>query len=138
MASTVYLASMVVMGVLALLVIALTATGRDWVSYSPQIGPPSPGRLAGLAQDVRVWVLAFFVLVLVATAGTITAASGGSTTLLLAGLGVVVFGFLTLGVYFTGRSRGHAHSYAVGETVITIGALILVALAAFLLTNFGA
>lgn len=138
MASSVYLVSMVVMGLLALLVIALTATGRDWVNYSPRIGPPKPGRLAGLARNVQVWVLVFFLLVLLATAGTLAAAGGGSTTLLLAGLAILVFGFFTLGVYLTGRSRGHPHSYAVGETIITLGGVVLLVLAVYLLTSFGA
>lgn len=138
MASSVYLASMIVMGVLALLVVAVTALGRDWYDYTPRIGRPEPDLLTGLSEDPRAWVVIFLLLVLLGTGATLSALSGGTTTLFLAVAGLLVLGFLVVGVYAAGRARGHPHAYAVGEVVITLGFVFLIALAGFLFANFGA
>lgn len=138
MASTVYLASMVVMGLTALLVIGFSATGRDWYDYSPRIGPPKRDTLTELAASPRVWVLLFFLLVAAVLGATVSALGGGSLGPILALVALLVLGFLVLGVYAASRSRGHPHAYAVGETVITLGALFLVVIVGYLLTSFGA
>lgn len=138
MASPVYLASMVVMGVLALVVIAYTATGRDWKHYTPEISRPEGDTLSRLASSTAVWILLFFALVALGLAATLVALGGGSTTFLVGVVGLLVLGFLVLGIYAAGRSRGHPHSTAVGEVILTLGALFLVVLAAYLLTSFGA
>jgi hypothetical protein len=138
MASTVYLVSMAVMGILALLVVALTATGRDWFDYSPRIGSPDRDTLSTLASSPRAWVVLFFLLVAVVLGATLSTLGGGSAAPVLALIGLLLVGFLVLGTYAMGRSLGHPHAYAIGETVITLGALLLVVLAAYLLTSFGA
>jgi hypothetical protein len=126
------------MGILALLVVALTATGRDWVDYSPRISPPERDTLTELASSPRAWVVLFFLVVAVALGATLSTLGGGSAAPALALVGLLLLGFLVVGVYAAGRSRGHPHAYAVGETVITLGALLLLVLAAYLLTSFGA
>lgn len=138
MASTVYLVSMAVMGLLALLVVALTATGRDWYDYTPRIGPPKRDTLSELASSPRAWVVLFFLVVAVVLGATLSTLGGGSATPAIAVVGLLVLGFLIVGVYAAGRSRGHPHAYAVGETVLTLGALLLLVLTAYLLTSFGA
>lgn len=138
MAPAAYLASAVLMGTLALLVLVAVSVGRDWHHYTPRLGRPEAGRLARLARDDRVWILAFVVLVVAATAGTLAALGGGSTAVTFGGAGVIVLAFLLVGVYAVGRSRGHPHAYAVGEAVVTLGVVFLVALTGWLLTSFGA
>lgn len=138
MASTVYLVSMAVMGILALLVVALTATGRDWYDYTPRISPPERDTLSELASSPRAWVVLFFLVVAVVLGATLSTLGGGSATPALALVGLLVLGFVVLGVYAAGRSRGHPHAYAVGESVITLGALLLLVITVYLLTSFGA
>jgi archaellum biogenesis protein FlaJ (TadC family) len=138
MASPVYLASMVVMAVLALVVVAFTATGRDWKHYTPAISPPEGDTLSRLANSTLAWVLAFFVIVGLGIGATLVALGGGSTTFLVGVVGLLVLGFLVLGIYAAGRSRGHPHSTAVGEAILTLSVLFLVVLTAYLLTSFGA
>ena len=138
MASTVYLLSMGVMGLLALAVVALTVLSRDWADYTPRIGRPKLGVLARLARSETAWVLGFFLLVLAGTAATLSALSGGGTTLFLGLVALLVLGLFTIGVYAAGRSRGHPHAYAIGEVVISLGLLVLVAVTGYLLANFGA
>jgi hypothetical protein len=138
MVSYVYLASAGATLALAVIVFVAIDRGRDWHSYRPSISPPQPSSMRRLAGDVRTWTLLFAVLVLATTAGILSALQGGSTTAILAVFGVVVLGFVTLGVYGLGRSRGHPHAAAVGEALVTIGLILLVALSGQLLTGFGA
>lgn len=138
MASAVYIASMILMGVLAVLVIAATATSRNWYSYTPEIGRPDVGGLTGLSQSPLAWTVGFFLLVALALATVLAALSGGGTTLFLGLAGILLLGFVMIGVYAAGRARGHPHAYAVGEVVITLGLLFLILVSAYLLANFGA
>jgi hypothetical protein len=138
MASLVYLASAGVTLALAVIVFVAMARGRDWQNYSPQIGAPRPSGLSRLTDSVRVWTLGFILLVLATTAAILAALQGGSVTAMLAIFGVVVLGFLTFSVYAMGRSRGHPHAAAVGEAVIGLGFIVLVAVGGRLLLDFGA
>lgn len=138
MASVVYLASMILMGVLALLVIADVAMRRDWYSYSPEIGRPKVGGLTGLSRNPLAWALGFILLVGLALATVLAALSGGGTTLFVGLVGLLVLGFGMSGVYALARSRGHPAAYAAGEAVIAFGFLFLVLVAGYLLANFGA
>lgn len=137
MASYVYLASAVVMGLVAITVFVATARGREWYDYSPQIGRPEPGFLRGLTGDVRAWVLGFLVLVVAITAAVLAAVDGGNLLFIFGVLGLLIVSFLTFGVYAAGRSRGHPHSHAVGEALITLGTVILIGIAINLIVSFG-
>lgn len=135
MATSTYLLSTVMMGVLVLGVAFVVARGRAWHSYRPQVF----GRGERPAtDDPFLWTLAFVVLLAVSLGGTLFVLGGGSTTLVMAGAGVLVAAFLVAGVYVTAKSNGHPHSHAVGEAVVTLGALVLLGVVGWLLTTAGA
>lgn len=138
MAPAAYLASAVLMGVLALGVLVFVAKGRPWHAYRPRLGRPEGSQLARLARDSRVWTIAFFALIFGATAATLAVLSGASPSIVLGGTGALILGFTVIGVYAMGRSRGHPHAFAVGEAVITLGVVFLVALTGWLVASFGA
>lgn len=138
MASYVYLASAVVMGLLGIIVFVATARGRNWYEYTPQISPPEPGVVGKLTHDIRAWVLGFLILVVGATAAVLAAVSSGNLAFIFGLLGLLVVGFLTFGVYSAGRSRGHPHAYAVGEAVIALGTIVLLGITGNLVLSFGA
>lgn len=138
MASSIYLVSAVVTLLIASVVFVATARGREWHDYTPRIGPPRPSNLSRFAGDVRVWVLAFAVLVLATAAGVVSALQGGSTAIVFAVLAIAVVGLVTIGTYAMGRSRGHHHAYAVGEAAVSLGAIFLLAIVGYLVTSFGA
>lgn len=138
MVSYVFLASAVVMGLLAVAAFAATALWRDWVDYRPSISPPERGTIARLATDFRVWVFGFILLVGLVVAAVLAAVEGGNLMLIFGLLGLLVVGFLIVGVYSAGRSRGHPHAHAVGEAIIALGAVVLLGIAVNLLTSFGA
>lgn len=137
MVSYVYLASAVVMGLLAVTVFVATARGRNWYDYTPRIGRPEPGLVGRLTGDLRTWIFGFVVLVLAITGAVLTAVDGGNLGFIFGLLGLFVIGFLTFGVYSAGRSRGHPHAHAVGEAIIALGTVVLLVIATQLLTSFG-
>lgn len=137
MTTGVYLASAAVMGTLAVGVAGVLAYGRDWHRYAPARRDQS-GLSSRLVRDSRSWLFGFVILGIGALAGTLFALEGGSMTLVLLGVGAIVAGFLAAGVYITATSRGHPHSHAVGEAVITLGALGLAAVVLRLILTTGA
>lgn len=138
MAPVSYLTSAVLMGVLALVVVLAVVLGRNWRHYTVRLGRPEGGFLAGVARSPTAWIVIFVGLSLGGIAATLAVLGGASPTLFVGGAGVIVLGFLILGVYAMGRSRGHPHAYAVGEAVAALGAVFLLALTGMLLTSFGA
>lgn len=138
MVSYVFIASAVIMGLLAVAAFAATALWRDWFDYRPQISPPERGTISRLATDFRVWVLGFILLVGLLTGAVLAAVGGGNVGAILGLLGLLVVGFLILGVYSAGRSRGHPHAHAVGEAIIALATVVLLGIAVNLLTSFGA
>jgi len=134
MAAT-YLLSTALMGVLVLGVAVMIARGRAWHEYRPELfrgeGLPS-------GDDPTLLTVGFLLLVLVAIGVTLFAAGGGSVAAFLGVAGLLVVGFLVVGVYATARSNGHAYSLAVGEAIATLGAVLLVVLVGWLLTTAGA
>lgn len=138
MVSYVYLASAAVMLALAVVVFVATARGRNWEHYTPRIGGPRPSGLSQLTSSVNAWVVGFILLVVLTAGAVLAAVQGGSVALLLAVFGLLVVGFLTIGVYAIGRSRGHPHAYAVGEAVVSLGFVVLLAIGGQLVTTFGA
>jgi len=138
MVSYVYLASAGVMFALAVIVFVATARGRSWEHYTPELSGPQPGGVSKLVRSVNAWVVGFILLVLLTAGAVLAAVQGGSVTMLLGVFGVLVLGFATTGVYALGRSRGHPHAFAIGEAVITLGLVVLLAVGGQLLTAFGA
>ena len=137
MAAGTYLASTVVLGLLAAGVFYAAVNGRAWKRYAPQV--LSKGRRGGLASDSRDWILGFVVVTVLAIAGLVGVleSGAGASVVIFAGAAVAIVGFLIVGTYTTARSRGHPHAYAVGEAVGVLGAVVLVAMVVNLLTRFG-
>ena len=112
MAAT-YLLSTALMGVLVLGIAFVVARGRAWHEYRPQFVRPEDFSVDG---DPLLLMLGFILLIVVT-------------------LGTTLF---AVGVYVTARSNGHPHSHAVGEAIITLGALVLATVVGWLLLTAGA
>jgi FtsH-binding integral membrane protein len=124
------------MSVLILGVAFVLARGRAWYGYRPDLLKRGTGE--DLTRDPLFLMVGFVLLIGVSMAVTLIAAGGGSVTTFLAVAGALVVGFLLSGIYTTARSNGHPHAYAVGEAVITLGVLVLVAIVGWLLMTAGA
>lgn len=136
MATSTYLLSTALMSVLVLGVAFVLARGRAWRQYRPQLFGPDAD--LDITNDAFALSVGFILLLVVSIAVTLFAAGGGSMTAFLAVAGALVVGFLLAGIYSTARTNGHPHSYAVGETILVLGALVLVTIAGWLLATAGA
>jgi len=97
-------------------------------------------RVAAVGRMESTWIIGFLALVVLATAGVAVffsqpSAQAALVLLLAAGLTVVVFGYLVVGVYRTLLERGRPRAEAVGIAAWALGALFLVAVAANLLVG---
>jgi|AntRauTorcE11898_2_1112593.scaffolds.fasta_scaffold30768_2 hypothetical protein len=131
--------SALVMGVLAVIVVAAVARSRPWESYRPaavgvELGEtPGGGGAASRTDGTGLWVGLFLVLALGALAGVgLFVSSAGASAGLLSGpiaVGAALFvgAYLVLGVYVTARGRGHPSSMAAAETATVCGVLFLIA-----------
>jgi hypothetical protein len=134
MAAT-HLLSTALMGVLVLGIAFVVARGRAWHEYRPQFVRREDLSVGG---DPLPLMLGFIVLIVVTLGATLFAVGGGGVAAFLGVAAALVVGFLAVGVYVTARSNGHPHSHAVGEAIITLGALVLVAVVGWLLLTAGA
>lgn len=139
MATGTFLASSLVMGLVAASAFFLVARGRAWERYYPSA--------VGTARSTRDrleggnLLLAIFVLLSIAAIGGVLLVLEGaasSTLLIFAGAGIAVVGFLVLGTYAAARSRGQPHAHAVGTAVGVLGGVVLLVIVGNLLTQFGA
>jgi hypothetical protein len=137
---TTYLASMALMGVLGVAVVAWMVRGRGWYQYSPGASTSgrSPaddreGRFESYADQPMVWVGTFAVLVVGLLIGVVASISGPVETQATAGLAVAVVGgaglcgYLLFGIYLSATRRGHPRSLAVAESATVAGVLFLIA-----------
>lgn len=152
-----YLASALVMGVLAVLIVAAIGSDRRWYSYVPDSGvgrgaghgteaggashepeeelpaPRTDEAQASLFERTSTWIAVFVVLVLGAVAGVFAFVSNPESTGSITGGpvviigGLVVVGYLLVGVNIMARQRGHSDSLAAAETGIVAGFLLLLA-----------
>jgi len=137
MASSTLLASSVVMALIAVTIGFAVVTGRPWKRYSLHaLGTRARDR----GGEATAWVAGFVLLALVAIGGTIAVLGGAGPGTLVVGAaaGLTLAAFAIGGTYAAGRSRGHPHSHAVGEALAVLGGLVVLAIAANLLTQFGA
>lgn len=134
MAAT-YLLSTALMGVLVLGIAFVVARGRAWHEYRPQFVRPEDLSVDG---DPLLLMLGFILLIVVTLGTTLFAVGGGGVAAFLGVAAALVVGFLAVGVYVTARSNGHPHSHAVGEAIITLGALVLATVVGWLLLTAGA
>ena len=130
-----YLLSTALMGVLVLGVVAVVARGRAWHEYQPEFLTRED---VSVGDDQTVLTLAFLLLIGLTLGVTLLAVGGGNVLVFLGIIGALVVGFLTVGVYASARSNGHPHSHAVAESIIALGAVVLVGLVGWLLTTAGA
>lgn len=144
--SSTYLASTLLMGTLAVLVLVAVIRSRRWYHYSAE---PDEGTQVGWAREGEgqppllerptTWILGFFGLMLLAVGGvfafvTNPDAPGELMSMpVLAGGGALVGAYLLYGTYSAAKSRGHSSSIAAAETVTLAGGLFLVAVSAQLI-----
>lgn len=84
-----------------------------------------------------VWPAAFVLLIITTVGLTVLGLGAGQTTMLLGFIGATVVAFLVLGVYFMARSHGHPFSHAVGEAIVILGAVWILAVIGWVLLNDG-
>lgn len=134
MAELGYLASTLVMGLLALGVVVLVVRGRRWQHYTPQAayamdaggGAPQSG-LARVAGATSTWTVAYVVLVLGFLAGAIVTLSGVVTgPALIVGLLAAIVVYLVGGVYLAMRGNGRPSAQAAAGSVVVLGMLFVV------------
>ncbi|GCF14023.1 hypothetical protein Harman_19580 [Haloarcula mannanilytica] len=144
--TTAYLASMALMSVLVIAVVAWMVRGRAWYQYSPRASGSNrsaaverESKSEALADQPMVWVGAFAVLVVGLLVGVVASISGPVETQAIAGLavavagGAVLCGYLLFGVYLSATRRGHPRSLAVAESATVAGMLFLIAVSLQLL-----
>lgn len=122
MANTSVLASAVATATLLTGTAVFLVYGRPWRRYTISAGPR---RLDGLTT----WLLGFLLLSVSAVVVTVVTLRSETILPLLLFVAGAVVAFLGAGVYVFGRSHGHPHSHAVGEAVLTVGAVGLLAVA---------
>ncbi len=143
---TAYVASTLLMGTLVVLVLVAVLRSRRWYDYSPE---PDADATADWAVEARerppvlerptTWVVGFLALMLAAVGGVflfVTSASAPAGLLsppVLAVGGLLLGGYLLLGVYNAARGRGHPSSIAAAETATVFGALFLLGVASQLI-----
>ena len=133
--------STVLMGGVLLVVILAIGVVRDW-ERSPA---PETGQAASVIELFRnpmTWTVGFVVLALLVVIGAV-AFVGGSNVLgigqgegeliLLSVFGVGVVGFLLVGLYTAGRSRGLKNAQAAGIGSILLAFLFMIVIALRLL-----
>lgn len=141
-----YLASTLLMGALAVLVLVAVIRSRQWYHYSPE---PDEGTQVTWAPEGEerppflerptTWILGFFALMLVAVGGVFIFVTNPAAPANLLSMPVVAVGGLLLGVYLlfgvysSAKGRGHSSSIAAAETATVVGALFLVAVSAQLI-----
>lgn len=99
---------------------------RPWRRYTVGGGGPA-------VDETTVWLVGFLALTVFAAVATVVTLDTGAIVPLLVFVAGSVVAFLGAGVYLFGRSHGHPRSHAVGEAVITLGAVGLLAITARLI-----
>jgi len=128
MAVTTYLLSSLLMAVVLLGVGFAAVRSRAWRQYAP-VGDHEGNAAVALLKQPATWTWGFVVIVIGALASTLAYLNGVAVaqSILVPLLGGLVVAYLVVGIYYAAKSRGHAHAYAVAESMIALAALILVA-----------
>lgn len=130
MTATVSLVSSALMGTALVGLAALLSNGKSWRRYSPA---RRPRERRERFEGPGVGVVGFLLAVVLVAGGTLSVVGGGPVWVGLALIGAALLVFLAGGVYLAGRSHGHPHSHAVGEAVLVIGGLGLLAVVGWLI-----
>lgn len=133
MADPAYLASTLVMALLAVGVVVLVLRGRQWHQYTPQAaygmdagGGRPRSALSRAVESTNTWTLAYVLLALVFLAGAVVTLSGGvSGSAVIVGLLVVVVAYLAGGVYIAMRGNGRPSAQAAAGSAVVLGGLVV-------------
>jgi hypothetical protein len=138
------LISTLVMGALLLALVAAIAGEKRWrpVPAASEFrrrvregAEGDRGPLGGIAHSLATWELLFVLLLVVATGSVLLAANGtaGSVALFGGFVGVLIVGFLVLGVYHFSVERGHSVALATAAAAVTFGTIVLLGITVRLL-----
>lgn len=141
MSTSTYLVTAAVMGALSVALVVYVRHGVSWhrpIELQQQLALPA-GTFTGNSEpsDTMGWMLGFLLLTVVTVVLTVFGLGAGQMMTLLWFIAVIVVAFLVLGVYTMARSHGHPYSHAVGEAIVTLGAVWLVAIIGWLLVTDG-
>lgn len=94
-------------------------------------------RIDAAVDSPIVWALIFFILIFATLASVVLFLSdiplAIDMMLVIAGIfAVAIIGFLLLGVYLMGRSRGHSSALSIAESMVVLGFLAMLAVLAHL------
>lgn len=133
MAEPAYLASTLVMGLLAVGVVVLVVRGRRWQHYTPRAayamdagdGRPRSG-LARVAGATGTWTVAYLLLALGFLAGAVVTLSGTlSGSALIVGLMAAIVVYLVGGTYVAMRGNGRPSAQAAAGSAVVLGLLFV-------------
>jgi hypothetical protein len=130
------LISALVMGALLLALVAAIAGEKRWrpvpaaSEFRRRVREGDREPLGGIAHSLVTWEFLFVVLLVVATGSVLLAANGtaGSVALFAGFVGLLILGFLVVGVYLFAVERGHSAALATAAAAVTFGALVLLAI----------
>lgn len=134
-------ASTLITGLVLLTIIFAITRVRNWQRNEPIFKREQS--LTTLLNTPATWTLVFLVVAIVFTGGAVAYIGGlplgvdpeiiGLT--LIALFGVIVLGFIFLGIYTAARSRGLSSAPAVGISSATLGMLVLAVILVRLITS---
>ena len=142
MATSTYLVSSALTGLLLIGIVAYLVWGRDWRGYAVPTGG-SAETVDGLARSPAVWSLAFLALAFALGLGAVLFVGGASAVgvspatvgVAIALLSALIFVlFLFFGVYRSARYRGLKSAQAAGVGTWLVGLLLIAAITVKLLT----
>lgn len=134
-------ASTLITGLVLLIILVGVSRARNWEHDEPLFKREES--LTTVLYSPATWTIAFLFIALIFTGGAIAYIGGlpvGIETELigfaLMGLfGVIVLGFLFVGIYTTARNRGLSSAPAVGVSSATLGILVLAVILVRLIIN---
>jgi hypothetical protein len=135
------LVSTLVMGAFLVALVAVIAGEKRWrpVPAASEFrrrvregGAGDRGPLGSLTHSLVTWEILFVLLLVLATGSVLLATSGsaGAVAIFGAFVGVLLLGFLVVGIYLFAIERGHSVALATAEASVTFGALALLAISA--------
>lgn len=136
MADPAYLASTLVMGLLAVGIVALVVRGRRWRQYTPQAaygmdagGGRPASALSKISGATSTWTVAYLLLVLGFLAGAVVTLSGALPgPAVIVGLAAALLVYLVGGVYVAMRGNGRPSAQAAAGSAVVLGLLFVLAI----------
>lgn len=134
-------ASTLITGLVLLIILVGVSRARNWEHDEPLFQREES--LTTVLYSPATWTITFLVVALIFTGGAIAYIGGLPVEIdpeligfaLLGLFGVIVLGFLFVGVYTTARNRGLSSAPAVGVSSATLGILVLAVILVRLIIN---